>query len=280
MMLGFLGFGELAFNISKILIDLDVEVLTFTHGRSLKTKERANNLKVRQIDSVYDFKNCDYLFSTVHPSSAKNCAIDSLKYFNGIFIDLNNISSKTAIEINDIFISNNNYNYVDAAVLGSIKNDNYRIIASTKKIDEINNLNSYGLDIELIGNKVGDASDIKMLRSFYTKGVSAILIETFLKAEELSLSNELFKYISLTEGKNFSKSSKSRIVNTTLNADRKAQEILEIKDIFTNSKIINEFYDFFKELDYKMNDFNLNPKEKITEKEEYKIILEYLINKK
>lgn len=280
MIVGFLGFGELAINLSKIFIENSVEILTYTKDRSIKTKELANLLKVKQIDSKDDLKDCDYLFSAVSPLFAKEVAIDSLNYYDGIFIDLNNISSKTAIEINSFFTKDDgSSNYVDTALLGSIKNKKHNFIAATDKVDEINNLKNYGLDIEIISDKVGDASNIKMLRSFYTKGVSSIVFETFLKAEELGLTEELFKHISSTEGEVFINSSKSRIKNSALHADRKAQEILEIKDLFHDSILINSFYTFYKDLDYKMHgyeDFSSDKLYKLNSIDYYEEILKYL----
>ncbi|MBQ3473031.1 MAG: DUF1932 domain-containing protein, partial [Methanobrevibacter sp.] len=64
--------------------------------------------------------------------------------------------------------------------------------------------------------------------SSYTKGVSAILIETFETAEKLGLSHDLWEILSLTENRDFESSAKSRISSSKRKSKRKYEELIEV----------------------------------------------------
>ena len=84
------------------------------------------------------------------------------------------------------------------------------------------------VNITVVGNQIGAASALKVLRSSYTKGVSALLIETFEIAEKFGLSDDLWDVLVLTEGEKFLKSSKSRIENSYKSSKRKYEEMEQL----------------------------------------------------
>ena len=50
MKFGFIGFGEVSYTLSKILLSYGFEVLTSTEGRSKKTKELVKSLNLNVLD--------------------------------------------------------------------------------------------------------------------------------------------------------------------------------------------------------------------------------------
>ena len=84
---------------------------------------------------------------------------------------------------------------------------------------------------------LGDASKLKLLRSMYTKSLSAVLIESSEVAKNLNLEEEFFDILSLTEGEDFKKSALSRINNTKNSKKRKAEELVQIIDYFVNQDL-------------------------------------------
>ncbi|MGL4669710.1 MAG: hypothetical protein ACRCVG_03805 [Methanobacteriaceae archaeon] len=201
-----------------------------------------------------------------------------------IYIDLNNISPKTTFKIANFIENkenenenennssnnyNNGFNFVDGAIIGKVSNNNktenennsengndnnidnknnlhnINIIASGKYANKLDILKNYGINFKVISENIGDASTLKMLRSTYTKPLSAILIESFENAKELGLEEELFDLIGISEGEEFKKSAKSRINNSKLNSNRKIEEMEELIDFLSevspkkpNSKIV------------------------------------------
>ena len=75
--------------------------------------------------------------------------------------------------------------YIDGAIMGPLKKQHHKVstLISGKKADELAlSLNQWGMDIRSLGSKVGLASTIKMIRSVYTKGLEAIVLEFALAA--------------------------------------------------------------------------------------------------
>ena len=93
------------------------------------------------------------------------------------------------------------------------------------------------IDIRKISDNVGDAAILKLLRSSYTKTLSALLIESSELAKEHNLENEFFDVLALTEGDGFREKSLSRINNTLNSSKRKSEELEEIIDYFKTSDL-------------------------------------------
>ena len=77
-----------------------------------------------------------------------------------------------------------------------------------------------------------------MLRSSYTKTLSALLIESSEIAQKHGLEEEFFDILTLTEGEDFTQKSLSRIDNTLANSQRKCEELEEIINCFRDCDLI------------------------------------------
>ena len=250
MKIGFIGFGKVANTLSKKLLENNMDVYTSTKGRSQKTKELARDSGVKIIGSYEELaKQSDILISSTSPKSALAIAQKYGVLVNGVFIDLNNISPETTMKIAEIFdensfnsINENNFktSFLDGAIIGKVSSENAVIIVSGEDSDKIAILNDYGINVKILSQKIGDVSTIKMLRSIYTKGITATLYETFLVAEHLDLSNELFDIIAISEGENFKSRSKSRLKNLTTSKSRKFEEMDEVLDFLKSIYEDNE----------------------------------------
>lgn len=242
MRVGFIGFGEVAYTLSKKLLQNKVDVITSTKGRSKKTKELAIDSGVKIINSHEKVaKLSDILISSSSPKTALAIASKYGILCNGVFIDLNNISPETTKKIAILFKKNNsNTDFVDGAIIGKVSSNNSTLVVSGKNSDKIAILNDHGLNVKVISQKIGDASTIKMLRSIYTKGVTAIVHEAFSVASQLNLSNELFEIIATTEGENFKSKTKSRLNSLATSNSRKFQEMDEVLDFLKSIYVSDE----------------------------------------
>jgi len=228
MIVGFLGFGEVASVLSGCLKDCGVEVYTSIENRSLKTQTRA---KEQSINICKDNRGLaeisDILISSVTPAEAVNIAKEVGGYTKGIYVDINNISPLTARTALSYI---RNGKTVDAAIMGGVKKEvcQVLIIASGEYAVQFSMLNEYGLNIRVLNHDIGRAKTLKMLRSYYTKGVSALLFESLLKAYQLGVDDEFLKCLAITECPEFRKSTISRIINSALHAKRKSEEMYEV----------------------------------------------------
>lgn len=249
MKIGFLGFGEVASNLSQGIIKGGGEVFTFVKNRSHRTQKNAEKVGVNLCQSNIELAEIsDILISAVVPAQAVEVAQEVGKYCKGVYVDINNISAPTVIKALS-FIENKKT--VDAALMGGIRRMGYEvpIISSGNSAPYFAQLNDYGFRIRVISTEIGQASTLKMLRSSYTKGVSALLFESLYAAYHLGLDEELLKCLEETECPGFRESALSRINNSTLHALRKSQEMDEvlktIKD-YKNPVMIKAAAEFFK----------------------------------
>ena len=76
MKFGFIGFGEVSYTLSKILLSYGFDVLTSTEGRSKKTKELVKSLNLTVLDSFEEVAHqSDILISANSPQSALAVAL-------------------------------------------------------------------------------------------------------------------------------------------------------------------------------------------------------------
>jgi 3-hydroxyisobutyrate dehydrogenase-like beta-hydroxyacid dehydrogenase len=230
--LGFLGFGEVASTLSEGLLAHGVEISTCLEGRSQRSVELAKSTGVNLFDSLTELvESSDILLSAVVPAEAVSMAKKVGEGFEGVYVDLNNISPGT---IKEAFSHIPNGKTVDGAIMGGIKNGlGTPIVASGEFAEDFAELNQYGMNIEVIGPEVGQASGLKMLRSAYTKGVSALLYEAFYAAYQMGVDETLLRYLTLSEGPHFPASANSRLTSSAYHSRRRAQEMDEVVKFLT-----------------------------------------------
>ena len=232
MIVGLIGFGKVSQNLFKLVKSGDVEFITSFEGRSGETIESIKKLGIGVLDTFEDVASAsDILISATSPKSALDVALKYGKYANGMYLDLNNISPDTTLEI-DKHVSN----LVDGAIIGKIDSDNPILYLSGKNADDLLFLNEF-ITTKKISDNVGDVARLKLLRSAYTKTLSALLIESHQIAKTCNLEEEFFDTLTLTEGNDFKEKSLSRINSTLNSSKRKCEELEEIIDCFDNNDL-------------------------------------------
>lgn len=233
MIIGLIGFGKVSQNLFNLIKSDEITFITSTEGRS---KSTIHNIEESGIEIFDTFKEVasksDILISATSPKSALTVARQYGGYADGIYLDLNNISPDTTLEI-DKHVKN----LIDGAIIGKIDSDNPILYISGEKSDELLFLDNF-ITTKKISSNIGDVAILKLLRSAYTKSLSALLIETSQIAERHNLEKEFFDVLTLTEGDDFKEKSLSRISNTLNNSNRKKEELEEIIEYFSDSELI------------------------------------------
>ncbi|KZX11566.1 tartronate semialdehyde reductase [Methanobrevibacter curvatus] len=237
MKIGFIGFGNVSSTLASILKKEGHEIYTSSTNRSKKTKELINKIGAISLKDFNEVsKISEVVISANSPSKAIPIAKKYGKLSKNIFIDLNNISPDSTLEISNELGDK----FLKGAIIGKINlNENF-IFISGKNAEKISILRNSKLKIKILSESVSDASIIKTLRSIYTKGVSALLIETFKIAKEMNLEEELFETLELTEGELFKVKSLSRINNSILYSKRKYDELKDILEYLNKFNDLNE----------------------------------------
>ena len=264
MRVGFLGFGEVASTLSKGLMENGADVYTCLVDRSISTRRITEKTGVKIYESYKLLaENVDILISSVVPSNAVEVARMVGKNSKGIFVDINNVSPKT-VNIALGFIENGKT--VDASIIGSVARGGVRVkvIASGGYAEDFAELNTYGMDISVVGPENGQASGIKLLRSAYTKGVSALLFESIYHGYKMGIDKEVLEYISETEGKDFMESAVSRIISSAVHSERRSEEMEQVVEMISEKQdpvMSKATHIFFKRLSKTIKKLEKRPKD-------------------
>lgn len=233
MIIGLIGFGKVSQNIVQLIKSNDIRFVTSTENRSKSTIEAIDDFNIGVVPTFEEVaKISDILISAASPKTALSIAKRYGIFSNGIYLDLNNISPETTLEINE-YVDD----LVDGAIIGKIDSDNPTLYISGVSASKLLFLNEF-LNVNIISENVGDAALLKLLRSSYTKTLTALLIESFDIAKNNNLENEFFDIVSLTEGDNFKDNSLSRIKNTLDNPKRKSEELEELISYFDDENLV------------------------------------------
>ena len=233
MIIGLIGFGKVSKNLFNLIKSDDITFITSIEGRSKNTIQNIDESGIAVLDTFQEVASkSDILISATSPKSALNVAENYGKFSKGLYLDLNNISPDTASEI-DMHVKN----LVDGAIIGKIDSENPILYVSGEKSEELLFLNEF-ITTKKISDNIGDVAVLKLLRSSYTKSLSALLIETRDLAIKYDLEEEFFDVLTLTEGDDFKDKSLSRINNTIAGSKRKREELEELIDYFDDGELL------------------------------------------
>ena len=232
MIIGFIGFGKVSQNLVKLISSDDIGFVTSMENRSKSTIDAIDESDIGVLPTFEDVaKSSDIIISANSPKTALDIAKEYGRYAKGIYLDLNNVSRETTLEIKEYV-----ENLVDGAIIGKIDSDNPTMFLSGESADKLLFLNDF-LNVKIISEDVGDAAILKSLRSAYTKTLTALLIESYQIARNHNLENEFFDVVSITEGDDFKDKSLSRINNTLNSSKRKSEELEEIISSFDDEDL-------------------------------------------
>lgn len=233
MIIGFIGFGKVSKSLLRMIDSDDIQFITSDENRSGETANLIKHENIQVLDTFRDVAiKSDILISANSPKSALEVAEKYGRYCKGIYLDLNNISPDTTLKINKHV-----KNLVDGAIIGKIDSENPILYIAGKRADELLFLDDY-IATKKISENVGDVAALKLLRSSYTKTLSALLIESYEISKSRNLESEFFEILSLTEGNDFKEKSLSRIHNTLNNSKRKSEELEEIINYFDENDLV------------------------------------------
>jgi 3-hydroxyisobutyrate dehydrogenase-like beta-hydroxyacid dehydrogenase len=198
---GFIGYGEVASHFARRLTENECRV--FVHDvlaeqeRGLaRLKDRIGSTPVTLVGFEALFRHCDIVLSTVVTQAALEVAQKSAKQLRPgqYYIDLNSTSPSIKQAIANI-IQPSAALFVEGAILGALgaTGADTKILLGGEQAGELSDrLNSVGLNTRFFSPTLGQASTFKMLRSIFSKGIEAILIETMLAATESGVDEALW----------------------------------------------------------------------------------------
>ena len=178
----------------------------------------------------------DVILSTVTTDSALLAAegcLSSLRQ-GQIYCDLNSTAPSVKIKL-DNMLARTGALFVEGAILGAIgvTGGQTKILLGGPHAAKVSGLlNSFGLQTEPYSVEIGKASAFKMLRSVFSKGLEALLIEFLAAARAAGLQDDLWQEVTTLFARNsFEDVAGNWVCSHALAHDRRFHEMVQVADL-------------------------------------------------
>jgi 3-hydroxyisobutyrate dehydrogenase-like beta-hydroxyacid dehydrogenase len=173
-------------------------VYTALEGRSTRTVELAKSAGLEDCGSVDRLVGtCDAVFSILNPGAALDKAREVAAAIRKsgkkiLFVDCNAIAPQTVREI-DSLISDAGGVFVDGGIIGSPPRGKAKtkLYVSGPAAAELSQIADAQLQVRVVGERIGDASAVKMCYASITKGAVALGVELLIAARKLGVEQAL-----------------------------------------------------------------------------------------
>ena len=234
---GIIGHGVVGSVFSRLLRNHGVRVLSY--DRLLDRQETASLMRKKIEDD--GSKACslaevlaasDYILSVVTPQSCREVADDVSRSLHGhqVFIDLTSTAPAVKRMIGAT-VTNSGAKFVEGVILGAVRLLTSPIILLGGPTGDSVALvlQQYGLAARFYSPEIGRASAFKMLRSIFSKGMEAVLVETLVAARRAGLLDEIWEEIrtTLSTG-NVEDTLETWIRSHACSAQRRSHEMQEV----------------------------------------------------
>lgn len=205
--IGFVGFGQVAGCLAAALAQHGVQIAAYDvlldqpQGID-ELRRRASPARVQFVPLAHMLAQVGTVLSTVTTdvalAAAKACAPHLHR--GHVFVDLNATSPAIKRAVADALMPTG-ADFVEGAILGAIgvTGAQTRILVCGQKAawaaDELSGL---GLNVGFYGAEIGRASTFKLLRSVFSKGMEALLLESLLAARRAGVEQDIWREIVTT----------------------------------------------------------------------------------
>jgi len=195
---GILSTGEMGHRVALVLRNQGLKVVTCLAGRSARTVELAANAGVSDLGTMAAVvAQADMIISIVVPSAAKPLAETVASAIAAakkpvLYADANAISPMTAKTIERI-ITGAGGRFADVCIIGTSSKvgQGTTFYASGDWATKFAELSNFGLQVEILGDRPGQASAFKIVYAGLTKGVSSLMMELLLLAHSLGILEQI-----------------------------------------------------------------------------------------
>lgn len=256
--IGILHPGEMGISIAASAINSGHAVYWVSKGRSEKTRARAEQHHLIEVNSLLQLcQTCEIILSVSPPHAAEDVARSVAEAgFKGLYLDANAISPQRAIRIGELMEAVG-VRFVDGGIIGGpawTPRETW-LYLSGKDAETIAHCFSKGpLETNIIGEKAGKASALKMCYAAYSKGTTALLAAVLATAESLGVRDELYQQWD-QDNPEFSKQVEQRVRRVTAKAWRFKGEMMEIAATLHDAGLPSEFHSTAAEIYHRMANF-------------------------
>lgn len=267
--IGFIGFGEAA---STFVADIrknipDAEIYAYDKNPTDRVKGFVNATGTVLLGDVQELVDkCAVIISSVTGSVAVIVAesVVDLLSPEQLYLDFNSVSPRTKQKVAAV-LEKKSIRCVDVAVMGSVPDLRINVpllLAGDDAKEAQEYLTPFGFKTSVVGEKIGDAAAIKMVRSVFAKGLEGLFVEMLLAGREYGVEEYVIDSVSKSlEGKVIRDVMNTLVVSQAYHSARKKSEmdfVIEVlNDVNVQPIMTTASRDSFKWLS------ELNLKEKI-----------------
>ncbi|WP_175638403.1 DUF1932 domain-containing protein [Metabacillus schmidteae] len=286
MNLGFIGFGEAAFEIASGL--KKYESLMVTAYDPLWNVEEFSSLILKRANeanaTLVEFPELvlgevDAVIVAVPADKALDVSKQLKPYIKNelIYIDVSasgpDIKKEIALNVNE-----KGGKFVDAAMMGPLPVYKHQvpILASGDGTDIFLDLmKNYEMNMTKVSNTPGEATAVKLIRSIHMKGIAALYLELLEAAHEFNVEKLVIDSISETmNGRSFEETMNRLVTGTSIHALRRSVELGGTIDMLDTANVDSIMSQAAKVKLERLADFNLREKFKGEKPEHWQQVIE------
>lgn len=232
--IGFIGFGEVGFYVGSGLrsegsVVCAYDKLATDSVRGVQLEERAQEAGVRLVKEPGELsRHADILMCAVPGTNAVEAVDMMLPYLTDrhLYVDMCSASPNIKHIIENRIA--NKCRLVDAAIMTPPLRLRHRVTVavSGRHAHVLESLFSpLGMQVDIVGDEIGMAASLKMLRTVFMKGMNALLGEALLAAYRLGIHEQVLDTISHTlETQGFRNMAHLIVTTDAVHAQRRADE--------------------------------------------------------
>jgi 3-hydroxyisobutyrate dehydrogenase-like beta-hydroxyacid dehydrogenase len=206
--IAFIGFGEAARAFAQTLReDPDLELCAFDRlqhnnddpGHAIREAAEALGVTLSD-DAVAAARDAQWVFSAVTAADSLDAgrSVATSLGAGQTFFDINSVSAGRKLETAALVCGHGGA-YVDMAVMAPVHPRGHRtpvLLAGPSCNAVTTRLAELGFSFSVVGEEVGAATSIKMLRSLFVKGMEAVTVQTLLAAKAAGRFDEVYASLS------------------------------------------------------------------------------------
>ncbi len=236
-MIGFIGFGEAAYEMAKGLTQEGVtgiiayDPLLIEQDMSHIIKEKMTAVGVVPCADAKEVAIKRELLIVAVPAQFALAACEAVEEdltASHLYVDVS-ASSPTVKKNIAAKIAKSNGKSVDAAMLGPLTVNQHKVpmfISGDGAHEFKKRMDPYGMNITVVSEQAGDASSIKLMRSIYMKGTAALLMELLEASRELKVEDQVLASIKETmEAVPFEQVVNQLVTGTSIHSERRGIEL-------------------------------------------------------
>lgn len=213
---------------SRRIVSVDTALGDDVRGAALKARAQSTGVDLRG-DYCERLREVGAVFCVVTGTEARNAALTARDVLEPgtLFFDVNTLTGPQTVSIaEEMFAAG--IDYVDFAAMGSFAASGYQVpfvISGPAAQRAAALLGPLGFNVEIMSERAGDASAVKIIRSVMVKGIEALGVECMVAAHRAGLVEEVLDCFSDIDARTFAGMVRSLTTTHVVHAKRRMEEM-------------------------------------------------------